>query len=328
MVYCARCAGHIDTPLTSDGIAATLEALFNDPDSRAEWAEVARAVLQEHGIPSHIHPDVYRRAGIDPGDSLPLFAWPGGSTLVYYDEDNDPVCADCATCDAFSTRIVAVDTYDEGPDLFCSCGAIIAASYGDPEGGDDMNAITSLIVDEWNDYVNSIDDDETIIGHARTIDETSARAAVDAWLDALLEIDDQHYTPIRGRAIPQPLIVRIARTALEELDYAAIADRIMSDAREAVERIEDAVMYLVDGHHGIYSLQYLCESWRDNLYADDEDIAIALDGPEHEHYNDVFSDIVDAGMFIDGHDYHLYTGDGIWAVRDDVAFLLPDDWPY
>lgn len=188
----------------------------------------------------------------------------------------------------------------------------------------ERNAITELMLETWHDYVNSIDDDEHIIDHARAANE-NARAAVDAWIDEILDVEN-HYT-LTGRLISQPLVIQIADVALRELDHAAIADAIIGDARDAMDRIPDACMYLVDGHHGIYSGQYLVECWSSNLYADAEDIEVLLSGPDHEH-DDAYLNVLDAGMIHDGYDYHLYSGDGIWAVRADLAFLLPDGWPF
>jgi len=69
------------------------------------------------------------------GGSLPAFAWPGGYTIVYYDADNEVLCATCANKgEEYSSPVVACDLYDEGPNLYCcDCSTTMRSSYGDPE---------------------------------------------------------------------------------------------------------------------------------------------------------------------------------------------------
>jgi hypothetical protein len=70
----------------------------------------------------------------DTDGKLPAYAWPGGYTLVYYAEDGSTYCADCASQTDAEPPIVACDTYDEGPALYCDgCNAVLESSYGDPD---------------------------------------------------------------------------------------------------------------------------------------------------------------------------------------------------
>lgn len=65
-----------------------------------------------------------------------------GYPLVYYTGDGSPLCADCATAELDEERgyrgrggdLEFVDTYWEGPTLFCeNCNAELESAYGDPD---------------------------------------------------------------------------------------------------------------------------------------------------------------------------------------------------
>lgn len=43
-------------------------------------------------------------------------------------------------------------------------------------------------------------------------------------------------------------------------------------------------------------------------------------------YWDVYDQIIDEGIQIDGYTYYGFGGDGLWLVRDDVADIIPDEW--
>ena len=63
---------------------------------------------------------------------LPAYAWPGGYPIVYLDQENLPLCADCATVEVsgLGGRLI----HYEGPPERCEeCNAEIESAYGDPE---------------------------------------------------------------------------------------------------------------------------------------------------------------------------------------------------
>ena len=69
----------------------------------------------------------------DENGKLPAFAWPGGYPLLYLDGENNTLCPDCANKEGYSSPVVAVDVYYEGPTLHCDdCSAAIESAYGDP----------------------------------------------------------------------------------------------------------------------------------------------------------------------------------------------------
>lgn len=97
---------------------------------------------------------IAKRAGaLDEFDDTPSkYGFPactslGGYTLVYYTQDGAELCAKCMDDydlaenkfgDSSNERVIGVDTYDEGPPLFCAnCNAMIESSYGDPDNPDD-----------------------------------------------------------------------------------------------------------------------------------------------------------------------------------------------
>jgi DNA-directed RNA polymerase subunit RPC12/RpoP len=79
--------------------------------------------------------DTVERMMKEEGKCLPV-SFPGMYTLIYIDEHNEVFCSDCATKNA--ENILAVTTYDEGPDMQCSdCGSTLESSYGDPNFAED-----------------------------------------------------------------------------------------------------------------------------------------------------------------------------------------------
>lgn len=69
-------------------------------------------------------------------ERYPKYAWPGGYTVVYYDDEGEVYCADCARQTNANTKVTPV-VYDEGPSMFCTeCNAELESSYGDPDEQD------------------------------------------------------------------------------------------------------------------------------------------------------------------------------------------------
>jgi hypothetical protein len=80
----------------------------------------------------------------DTGKLISL-AWPGGYPVVYYSQNGDEFCAECADKEmgmnhsdaAFLDPITDYDVHYEGPSIFCSdCGVEIESAYGDPDAED------------------------------------------------------------------------------------------------------------------------------------------------------------------------------------------------
>lgn len=76
----------------------------------------------------------------DSNGKLPAYAWPGGYQIIYLDQDNSVLCADCATKSLDNAdeiprfKPIAFDVYYEGPALQCdSCNKNIESAYGDPD---------------------------------------------------------------------------------------------------------------------------------------------------------------------------------------------------
>jgi hypothetical protein len=77
---------------------------------------------------------------VDENGNLPAYAWPGGYNIVYFDSNEDLLCADCANKswkdpdELPDFKPVSGSIYWEGPQLFCDqCGIEIESEYGDPE---------------------------------------------------------------------------------------------------------------------------------------------------------------------------------------------------
>lgn len=84
------------------------------------------------------------RVGVEPGDDLPSYAWPGGYALVYYTADGSELCAECARMaereglsgdpDDPQGNLVGASVYWEGPALQCDhCYKEMPSEYGDPD---------------------------------------------------------------------------------------------------------------------------------------------------------------------------------------------------
>lgn len=99
-----------------------------------------------------IQADVYTRAGVEAGQPLPAYAWPGGYPIIYLTPGNDVVCPDCANGEndaEFNNpdpdyagdqqwEISALEVYYEGPpEMCCHCYKEIASAYGDPNALDE-----------------------------------------------------------------------------------------------------------------------------------------------------------------------------------------------
>jgi len=75
---------------------------------------------------------------------LPAYAWPGGYPILYLDQHNETLCAECATRDLndpdTDDKPVAYDVYYEGPNVFCAeCNKEIESAYGDPGADEDQS---------------------------------------------------------------------------------------------------------------------------------------------------------------------------------------------
>ena len=84
---------------------------------------------------------------------------------------------------------------------------------------------------------------------------------------------------------------------------------------------ENAILYASDSH-GVYIPQYFAKSV-DTMYLSgvtDEDMAILLAGPDHEHYWDAWNDVECSAVLTDdaGKEWVLYQDGDLW--------LLPKDW--
>lgn len=71
------------------------------------------------------------------------YAWPGGATILFYQEDGTALCHRCAKRlflhkdflleDRSGVLTLWRDVYDEGPDILCEeCNIPLESTYGDP----------------------------------------------------------------------------------------------------------------------------------------------------------------------------------------------------
>jgi len=79
--------------------------------------------------------EVLRRSGVERGEPLPSYAWPGGYPLEYTNDNGDTLCPKCADMhEEYGDTIVGVEAYMEGPPISCdNCGEITESAYGDPD---------------------------------------------------------------------------------------------------------------------------------------------------------------------------------------------------
>jgi hypothetical protein len=87
----------------------------------------------------------------------------------------------------------------------------------------------------------------------------------------------------------------------------------------------DTIKLAIDGSWGIYIPQRFFERYpqfTEHLNSD-EDQAIIEQGPEHEHYWDVWTDFLDGfetAPTSDGYRWKLYQDGDVWFVREDHEF--------
>ena len=79
---------------------------------------------------------------------------------------------------------------------------------------------------------------------------------------------------------------------------------------------ENPFELLVDDHHGVYIPQVFAETVRRDLFGETisaEDYAILESGPDHEHYWDVWYEVLNSAETADG--VSLYQDGDLWAVN-------------
>lgn len=88
------------------------------------------------------------------------YAWPGGYQIVYYTDEGDSLCADCAQADHDRNGTTHDQVvYYEGPDEYCyDCNKVLPAAYGDP----DANAHELDVPNEkeWREQQQAAYDDQ------------------------------------------------------------------------------------------------------------------------------------------------------------------------
>jgi hypothetical protein len=123
---------------------------YLDVDKIAEWGDIApifadsESDTQQYCCQCHelidnkyimwaIPGKLAREVGIEPTDTLPSFAWPGGYQLIYFDVHMEVICPDCANSYDERPNVDSVSLYQEGPAIQCDvCGKMIESDYGDP----------------------------------------------------------------------------------------------------------------------------------------------------------------------------------------------------
>ena len=86
---------------------------------------------------------------------------------------------------------------------------------------------------------------------------------------------------------------------------------------------ETAILYASD-RHGIYLPQYFAESIKPECLSgvSGEDLAILLDGPDHEHYLDAWCDVCSTAKITDsnGVTFYLYQDGDLWLIPTDCEW--------
>jgi hypothetical protein len=74
---------------------------------------------------------------------LPAYAWPGGYPVLYLDNLNDTLCAECASK---TSDTAACFVHYEGPAEECAeCGDLVASAYGDPNDAEDNRTVNTTL---------------------------------------------------------------------------------------------------------------------------------------------------------------------------------------
>jgi len=85
---------------------------------------------------------------------------------------------------------------------------------------------------------------------------------------------------------------------------------------------EDMINCIIDGCHGIYLPQeFMKRIDRERWGITKEQADIILDGPDHEHYLDVWQEIIDDAEFEDE--------EGVWLLyQDQDLFMVHEDYDW
>ena len=86
---------------------------------------------------------------------------------------------------------------------------------------------------------------------------------------------------------------------------------------------ETAILYASD-RHGIYIPQYFSESIKPECISgvSDEDVAILLAGPNHEHYWDAWDVVCNNATLTDsnGVTFYIWQDGDLWLIPTDFEF--------
>ncbi len=91
------------------------------------------------------------------------------------------------------------------------------------------------------------------------------------------------------------------------------------------------VSHVVDSHHGIYSAQFFCQRFGDDLTASTALLKTCLPdvlaGPGGDHYDEAWQEIMDnAVVMLADEPFMIYESEGIYLVRDGLEWCDKCDW--
>lgn len=126
----------------------------------------------------------------------------------------------------------------------------------------------------------------------------------------------------------ESLHVRDSLSALYgRLAYAVLVCGITELGEQREERVlrwfEENALHVVDSANGIYSGQIFAERFGDNLVdMSTDDLNALASGPDHDEYFDVWAELSDYSVDIDGTEYQIFESEGIFLVPVEGQ---PDD---
>lgn len=93
--------------------------------------------------------------------------------------------------------------------------------------------------------------------------------------------------------------------------------------------MSDGIKLLINGAHGVYVPQCFVQNFDMTVWdgVNDEDIEILKAGPDHEHYWEVWDDVLGNATHtdIDGNKWYLMQDGDLWAYCQEKMTLLERD---